>query len=195
MDRPADNARAETASRPEGFRRTVDQLGNALRDEGCWGLYDLRIRHEAIRATESHAALRLCPLGTRVAGLPFADIRRVLDDAEHTELRARMEASVPDITEQLREEDEEYEEPSRNEALRLALAAVISDGPDLDAAAALLGIERRRLKAIAAAADNVDTPTGRRLAHLLDSPHNTLIEECRCAYGARRFRHREGEYE
>ena len=51
--------------------------------------------------------------------------------------------------------------------------------------AALLGIDMRTISALASAADDVDTPKGRRLVRALSTPNNTLREECRAVYGDR----------
>ena len=69
----------------------------------------------------------------------------------------------------------------------MALAAVIADGPRQDATAALLGIDMRTISALASAADDVDTPKGRRLVRALSTPNNTLPEECRAVYDERRL--------
>ena len=67
----------------------------------------------------------------------------------------------------------------------MALAAVIADAPRQDATAALLGIDKKTISALASAADDVNTPKGRRLVRALATPNNTLREECRAVYGGR----------
>ena len=71
------------------------------------------------------------------------------------------------------------------EARRIALAAVIADAPRQKATSALLGIDTKTISALASAADNVNTPKGRRLVRALSTPNNTLREECRAVYGKR----------
>ena len=67
----------------------------------------------------------------------------------------------------------------------MALAVVIADAPRQEATSALLGIDTKTISALASAADNVDTPKGRRLVRALSTPNNTLRDECRAVYGDR----------
>ena len=167
------------------LRNAIDTLGRQLGDTFAWGLYGRRIRQQAIEETDDHPALTLCPLATAVCELPQATIDKVLADEAYAELRAGVERECPDISEHLAQEEYGDGEPSEPEATRMALAAVIADSPRQDATTALLGIDRKTISALASAADDVNTPKGRRLVRALSTPNNTLREECRAVYGAR----------
>lgn len=75
----------------------------------------------------------------------------------------------------------------------MALAAVITDRPRQHASAALLGIDMATIEALASAADDVDTPKGRRLVRALSTANNTLRDECRAVYGKRQLKYSDHE--
>ena len=167
------------------LRTAIDTLGRQLGDTYAWGLYGRRIRQEAIEETESHLALKLCPLATAVCDLPQETIDEVLGDEAHAKLREAVERELPHVAEHLAGEEYSDGPPSEAEARRMALAAVIADAPRQEATSALLGIDSKTSSALASAADNVDTPKGRRLVRALSTPNNTLRDECRAVYGER----------
>ena len=169
------------------LRNTIENLGDQLRDTFAWSLYDRRIRQEAIEETASHPALRLCPLATAVSELPQETIDEVLANEAHAELRAAVERERPYIAAHLAAEEYSDGQPTDAEATRMALAAVITDGPRQHATAALLGIDMATIAALASAADDVDTPKGRRLVRALSTANNTLRDECRAVYGKRQL--------
>ena len=168
-----------------GLRNAIDALGRQLGDTFAWGLYGRRIRQQAIEETDSHPSLTLCPLATAVSELRQETIEKVLADEAHAELRAAVEHERPYVAAHLAAEEYSDGEPTEAEARRMAPTAVIADGPRQDATAALLGIDMRTILALTSAADDVDTPKGRRLVRALSTPNNTLREECRAVYGER----------
>ena len=123
--------------------------------------------------------------GLRIRELPQETIDKVLADEAYAVLHRTVERERAHITEHLTQEEYSDREPSEPEATRMALAAVIADSPRQDATTALLGIEKKTISVLASAADNVNTPKGRRLVRALSSPNNTLREECRAVYGER----------
>ena len=172
------------------LRNAIDTLGRKLGDTYAWSLYHRQIRQEAIAETASHPALTLCPLATAVGELQQETIDKVLADEAHADLGAAVERERPYVSEHLSAEEYSDGEPSEAEAReaearRMALAAVIAEAPQQHATSALLGIDANTVSALASAADNVDTPKGRRLVRALSSPNNTLRDECRAVYGER----------
>ena len=170
-----------------GLRNAIDALGRQLGDTYAWGLYGRRIRQQAVEECDTHPALTLCPLATAASELPEETIDRVLADAAYAELRRAVEHEQPFIAEQLAAEEGSDTEPTAAEARRMALAAIIADGPRQQATAAPLGIDLKTICALATAADDVDTPKGRRLVRALSTPNNTLRDECRAVYGTERL--------
>ena len=167
------------------LRSTIDTLGRQLGDNYPWGLYGGCIRQEAIKETDSNLALKLCPLATAVSELPQETIDKILADEAQAELRASVERERPHVTEHLVAEEYSDGQPSEAEATRMALAAIIADNPRQRATEALLGMDAKTIEAMVRAADEANTPKGRRLVRALATRNNTLREECRAAYGGR----------
>jgi hypothetical protein len=162
--------------------QAINQLGEKLR-EYCWGLYDGKVRQEAIEESDEDPALLLCPLATtgthlaasrvlELAGEPGSDLRNRID-RERPEMLRHLRAEQPDT-------DERWLEDS---AIVYAAAAIIHETPQDGVKSGQLELPKSVADDVMAAADDTDTATGRRLVQALASEHNLLREEHEAVYG------------
>ena len=166
----------------EETRKAIDRLKDELRDY-CWGLYFGSIRYAAIKQTDNHSELRLCPLAT--AAIHRGDrIDALLQDPEHRKLTEAVDREGEEIRKHLDEENPGATPESLDRETTLYTAAVIlHEGPRTAEIARILDIDPAVAEDLAAAADNPNCETGRALVRALSSPHNMLRMEYEAHYG------------
>ena len=165
--------RTPTADHTEVTRiheRTLTKFANQIA-RWKWKITYTTLRTQIVDATLTCSAAICCPIAVLALKASPNHLRKMLEEPAHATIAARIKFLDDDgsLRSQLEETHDETGDPAADDDRFVvhAAALAIHSSPRTEFAAAVAGLELPTIKAIADAADNVNSPEGRKLTAAL----------------------------